>query len=423
MRLPLKSLWLVPALLLGACGPTTDTSGPPSAPATQAQGVLYAPPAPVSGNILDSTAYLGTVAVPGSVQTRFTTNPQYLSFSFNARAGAQVKLEVTHLGSSMYLDTGLFVYGPKDASGSYGTTVRAQNDDDGYGELSKLASFTAPTQGEYLVVVSSGTGSGKQFRLQADCLSGTCTPVVDPSVYSTCDLYAATRLEECVQGHAEEIDPVLGRRMTTQEAYDTCTSPTGAHENYTYVCNGFNGGEPAPSWCVDGEAPFTELMWPVCKDFYKYYYGLYTLTLASQPLSANLQSKVAAGNSTCQAQNYSTCSGALAAYSFAWTSTAQPRLDKAVEAVATQRGQEAFNYWRQESLTYAQFAAQVNPDFQLDPALLTDLGNGTEAVQVQHLSDEAMTAPDYCEWYDTYILLFPQSHKVVTFDYTFGRDC
>lgn len=418
MRLSLKSLWLVPALLLGACGPTTDTT---NAPATQAQGVLYAPPAPTSGNILDSTAYLGPLAVPGSVQTRFTTNPQYLSFSFQARAGAQVKLEVTHLGSSMYLDTGLFVYGPKDANGSYGTTALAQNDDDGYGQLSKIGAVLVPTQGEYLVVVSSGTGSGKQFRLQADCLSGTCTPEVDPSVYSTCDLYVATRLEECVQAHAEEIDPVLGRQMTIEEAYDTCTSPTGAHENYTYVCQGFNGGEPAPSWCVNGEAPFTELMWPVCEDFYRYYYGLYSLTLTSEPLSANLQSKVAAGNASCQAQNYSTCTGALEAYSFAWTSTAQPRLDRAVDAVANLRG--GLSYWGQEVLTYAQFVAQANSAFQLDPALMTDIGNGTEAVQVQHYSDQAMTAPDYCEFYDTYILLFPESHKVATFDYTFGRDC
>ena len=40
------------------------------------QGVLFPPPTPTSGNILDSTTYMGEVAVPGSFQTRFTQNPQ-----------------------------------------------------------------------------------------------------------------------------------------------------------------------------------------------------------------------------------------------------------------------------------------------------------------------------------------------------------
>jgi hypothetical protein len=137
----------------------------------QAGAVLYPPPAPASGNILDSTAYLGAVSLPGAVQTRFTTNPQYLSFSFQAPAGKTVKLEVTHLGSSMYLDTGLFVYGPRRVDGSYGTTPVAQDDDAGYGQLSKVASLHLPEGGEYLAVVSTGTGAGKQFRLQLDVLS------------------------------------------------------------------------------------------------------------------------------------------------------------------------------------------------------------------------------------------------------------
>ena len=47
-----------------------------------------------------------------------------------------MKLEVTHLGSSMYLDTGLFLYGPRQANGSCGTTLLAEDDDSGYGQLS-----------------------------------------------------------------------------------------------------------------------------------------------------------------------------------------------------------------------------------------------------------------------------------------------
>jgi hypothetical protein len=419
MRRSLKSLWLVPALLASACGPTDVLlDEEPSLLDTSAQAVLYPPPPPASGNILDSTTFMGPVAVPGSVQTRFTTSPQYFSFAFQARAGAQLKLEVTHLGSSMGLDTSLFLYGPKNANGSYGTTVLAQDDDAGYGQLSKIASVTLPSQGEYLAVVSSGSGSGKQFRLQLDCLNGTCTPVLDPSVYAECELNVATRIEICVQARVEEIDPVLGRRMTAQEAYNACTGLDDAHANYLYVCD---GSSEQPAFCAGGEQPYTQLMWPVCQDFYRHYYGLYTLTLSSEPLSANLQSKVSAGNAACQAQNWSTCQGALEAYSFPWSSTATPWLQRAVEAVANQRG--GIGYWGEEVLTYAQFVSQANPDFQLHPALLNDVGNGTEAVQVHHFYDYAMTAPDYCEWFSTYVLLFPQSHKVAVFDYTYGRDC
>ncbi|MCX0053695.1 hypothetical protein, partial [Escherichia coli] len=116
------------------------------------QSILYPPPVPASDNIVDSTPYLGPVGLNDAVQTQFTTNPQYLSFSFNVAAGARVSLEVTHLGSSMYLDTGLFIHGPKNASGSYGTTVLAQDDDAGYGQLSKVASLTLAQGGEYLAV-------------------------------------------------------------------------------------------------------------------------------------------------------------------------------------------------------------------------------------------------------------------------------
>ncbi|MDY7227014.1 hypothetical protein [Hyalangium rubrum] len=419
MRRHLKSLWLVPALLASACGPTDLPVNEEQASLdVTTQEVLYAPPPPASGNILDSTTYMGAVAVPGAVQTRFTTNPQYFSFNFQVRAGAQVKLEVTHLGSSMGLDTGLFVYGPKGSDGRYSSAILALDDDDGYGQLSKIDSVTLATQGDYLAVVSAGAGSGKQFRLQLSCLSGNCAPVLDPSLYDACELNVATRIEICVQARVEEVDPVLGRRMTAQEAYDACTGSDDAHANYLYVCN---GGSEQPEFCAGGEPTYTELMWPVCKDFYKHYYGLYTLTLAPEPISANLQSKVSAGNAWCQTQNWSTCHGALESYSFPWSTTATPWLQRAAEAVANERG--GIPYWGEEVLTYAQFVAQANPNFQLDPALLNDVGNGTEAVQVHHYYDQAMTAPDYCEWFDTYVLLFPESHKVAVFDYVYGRDC
>ncbi|WP_375769412.1 hypothetical protein NR798_00600 [Archangium gephyra] len=169
----MKALLVLPMAVLAACGDVAGTEQVEQL-GESAQGVLYAPPPPASGNILDSTTYLGPVALGSAVQTYFTTNPQYYSFTVQVPASSQIILEVTHAGSSMYLDTGLFVYGPKNASGSYGTTVLAQDDDAGYGQLSKLPAVNVVQGGEYLVVVSSGNGSGKQFRLQTNCVAGAC---------------------------------------------------------------------------------------------------------------------------------------------------------------------------------------------------------------------------------------------------------
>ncbi|PTL77154.1 hypothetical protein DAT35_46020 [Vitiosangium sp. GDMCC 1.1324] len=180
MRRKRMETWMVlPVAVLAACGGVDGTEQAVET-GESTQGVLYAPAAPASGNILEGTTYLGPVALGGAVQTYFTTNPQYYSFTVQVPASSLVKLEVTHLGSSMYLDTGLFVYGPKNAAGSYGTTVLAQDDDAGYGQLSKLDSVPLVQGGEYLVVVSSGSGSGKQFRLQTSCAGGACASTTLP---------------------------------------------------------------------------------------------------------------------------------------------------------------------------------------------------------------------------------------------------
>ncbi|WP_163997375.1 hypothetical protein [Pyxidicoccus caerfyrddinensis] len=185
MRSPLlKSCLAMLMAVSAACGGVTEPDVSPTSPVGEStQAVLYPPAAPASGNILDSTTYMGRVNVPGSIQAQYTTSPQYFGISFQVRPSSTVKLEVTHLGSSMYLDTGLFLYGPRQANGSFGTTLLAQDDDSGYGELSRISSVNL-AGGEYLVVVSSGSGVGKQFRLQMDCLAGGCVSAPAPSGYA-----------------------------------------------------------------------------------------------------------------------------------------------------------------------------------------------------------------------------------------------
>ncbi|MCP3136176.1 hypothetical protein [Pyxidicoccus xibeiensis] len=405
-KLVLSSL-LAPVLAIGACGPALEESGEPPHVGESAQPVLYAPPVPASGNILDSTAYMGRVELGSAVQTRFTTHPQYLSFGFSVRPGAQVKLEVTHLGSSMYLDTGLFVYGPRRADGSYGTLAVAQDDDAGYGQLSKVAALALAQGGDYLAVVSTGTGAGKQFRLQLDCLNGACAPAVDPALYATCDLPVATRLEECVEGTVEEYGVSLA------SAYDLCTGPDDAHAAYMDVCD---GSAAAPAWCTGGESQFTQRMWPVCQEHYLHYYGLYTLALAPMTVPATLQADVAAANAQCG--NW--CTSRLETFTFAWTSTAAPRLDKVAEAYLSAPEYRDHRYSYSGELTFSQFADDVSMFWSALPHdLLAELASGTETVRIAHYEWDYMQAPSAMEWNDLYVVLFPQSHRVAVFHKTF----
>jgi len=169
--------------MLAACGDLAGSDKAAEPLRQTSQAVLYTPPVPASGNIYDSTTYLGPVRLGGDVRTYFTQDPQYYSFKLTVPGLVSARLEVTHEGSSMYLDTGLMVYGPKNASGSYGTYPWAMDDNYGYGDLSRLDWVTLGA-GEYLVVVSSGSGAGKQFRLQTTCLSGAC-PTPPPPTQDT----------------------------------------------------------------------------------------------------------------------------------------------------------------------------------------------------------------------------------------------
>ncbi|NMO16492.1 hypothetical protein HPC49_04165 [Pyxidicoccus fallax] len=246
---------LMPVLVMGGCGPSPEASQTASVD-EGAQQEWVAPPTPVNGNIVDSTAYMGRVELGGAVQTRFTAGPGHLSFGFNVRAGAQVKLEVTHLGSNPHLDTHLLVYGPRQADGSYGSAVLARDDDAGHGQLSKVAALALSRGGEYLAVVSADGGAGKQFRLQLDCINGACAPEVDAALYAACDVGVASRIEACIQSTAEWYGVALA------DAYDTCTGPDDAHAFYREVCN---AGDTSPAWCQGGETQFLQRMWPECQ--------------------------------------------------------------------------------------------------------------------------------------------------------------
>ncbi|RKH07424.1 hypothetical protein D7V97_21335 [Corallococcus sp. CA053C] len=168
-------LWLSAVGLLGACGGVPEQGE--DTLTTEAQALIAAPPLPLGS----FTTYASPLAVGGAVQASAGLTPGYDGYKLTVAAHTQVQLEVTHLGSSMGLDTGLFVYGPKDSSGSYGNQVLFQDDDSGYGELSKVSLATLDKAGEYLAVVGWNNAAGKQYRLQASCVGGACVPNPQPA--------------------------------------------------------------------------------------------------------------------------------------------------------------------------------------------------------------------------------------------------
>ncbi|MHA7629807.1 hypothetical protein [Corallococcus sp. M7] len=163
--------------LMGACGGQPEQTPAPEAGdtvTTATQPLVPAPPTP-----FDSFLYIaGNLSVGSAVTGNTGTSANYEGYKLTVPAHTQVALEVTHLGTGMGVDTGLYVYGPKTQYG-YGYWPRYGDDDSGYGELSKIPLATLNLPGEYLVVVGWSNGLAKNYRLQASCVGGAC--VANPS--------------------------------------------------------------------------------------------------------------------------------------------------------------------------------------------------------------------------------------------------
>ncbi|NVJ20536.1 MULTISPECIES: hypothetical protein [Myxococcus] len=327
MRRNLKQawLWMLPVAFLSACGGAPEAMLEDGTLEEGAQALISAPPIPPSGNIADSTTLKGPLTIGGAVAGYPTTFPGYFGYTLQANAGAQLALEVTHLGSSMYLDTGLFLYGPKDANGSYGSTLHAQDDDAGYGTLSKLGLVTIPKTGEYLVVVGFVNAVDKQFRLQATCIGGTCLPNPQPA-------------------------------------------PAGA-----------------------------------------------TLTYVEQPLTERLQYALDTANTVREDMvSY------VRRLDYQWPYAGEATLNQAAAAVLAQsrysgyRGDPAPVVLTLTEMSNAMFL-QFKP---LLPVMLETYSNGTETVQVKRYYRTFSTGPNGDNWRWLYVVLLPQSYKVLVYEQT-----
>jgi hypothetical protein len=156
---------------------------------------------------IDTVSFKGSLAPGTPVTGSFTKNQQFDGYFLDVRAGAELKLEITHKGSSMNLDTTLFVYGPADLGGNFDDAYIAFDNDAGYGKLSKLTT-TLSSAGRYAVVVGTKTGKGRgNYRLLPTCLSGECAPIAEIPL-GGCPQVIVDKMRTCVTDNVGTYDPL-----------------------------------------------------------------------------------------------------------------------------------------------------------------------------------------------------------------------
>ncbi|MDQ3367770.1 MAG: proprotein convertase P-domain-containing protein [Myxococcota bacterium] len=195
--------------------------------------------------------------VPGTpVAGTFTRNGQFDGYELAVRPGAALKLEITHGGSSMALDTTLFVYGPRAAGGGYPSQPLYTDDDAGYGKLSKLARASLAEGGTYAVIVGTRTGQGRgRYRLVPTCLTGDCAPLAAVPL-GGCPAPFVTAMTTCVTAELEHPYVSLEPRFNAAEQCADADVLAPIYDAHCAV-----GG---PAWCSGSFEAFYGRYAPAC---------------------------------------------------------------------------------------------------------------------------------------------------------------
>ncbi len=255
---PTRLLLLSLASLLVACGATDDSVEPVD------KGDLTSPPIDGKADISDRVVDGGPLAFgpEAAVSGVFDEDLQFFGWHLHVRDGSSVTLDVTQKGSSRGLDTTLYVYGPKTPAGGYGATALAFDDDEGWGTLSRLRELSLPSAGEYLVVVGTYNGRGRgNFRLEATCLTGDCTPETPPDpVVTDCHPAIASAILACVEDQANDpdYDPSVTTRLDLIEA---CADAEPVAPAWDELCAQSN---PPQDVCGSSFEQFATTYLPAC---------------------------------------------------------------------------------------------------------------------------------------------------------------
>jgi hypothetical protein len=211
------------ALALTAC-----TSGPDD-------GVVVPSVDGGKADALDHVAMRGVLELGAPLTGSFVEDLEFHGYTFAVGAGATMRIELSHLGSSSKLDATLFVFGPRTDAGFGGDAI-AFDDDSGWGRLPRLEDLELDEGGEYLVVLGTADGRGRgHYRLVASC-EGACdaTPEL---VAEDCSAELFAGLQACVDGQIAdgELDPELPTPSET-EALAICSDGELAGGLFDDVC-------------------------------------------------------------------------------------------------------------------------------------------------------------------------------------------
>lgn len=164
----------------------------------------------------------------------FAEDLLFHGYTLEVGPAAVVDLEITHQGSSMKLDTTLYVYGPRAAGGGYGVDQVAFDDDAGYGRLSRLSGL-ALTAGTWLVVVGTHDGQGRgDYRLLVTCASASCAPEA-----TSADPRCHARLADAIRACAADwlADPDYDASTQTEiDLIEACTDPEVVAPAWDALC-------------------------------------------------------------------------------------------------------------------------------------------------------------------------------------------
>lgn len=157
-------------------------------------------------------------------QAEFTEDLEFHGYTLQVRAGARVSVECTQRGSQRSVDPTLFVYGPRQAEGGFGTTALAFDDDSGWGRLPRLRDLTLSAAGAYLVVVGTHDARGRgRYRLEARCESGECGPTAPPPPSAACHPAIAGAISACIAdwlADADWLESGMSRRDLVHQCAD-----------------------------------------------------------------------------------------------------------------------------------------------------------------------------------------------------------
>ncbi len=204
---------------------------------------------------IDLVKFHGSLALGTPVTGAFTKNQQFDGYFLDVRAGAKVKLEITHGGSSMKLDSTLFVYGPADLGGNFSDEEVAADNDSGYGKLSKLTT-TLAAAGRYAGVMGTKTGKGRgNYRLVPTCLSGDCAPVAEVAL-GGCPAVFVAKMRACVTENVGTYEPLTPWMNFAEQCGDAdLLAPI-----YDQTC----ATTPAAAHCLGSFQAFYEVYAPAC---------------------------------------------------------------------------------------------------------------------------------------------------------------